>query len=103
MKFNVGNLFKALPALVVAAENIYNDEKSGSQKKVSIMSMIGIAADDAVKAVPAVLNPTQTTVAQAVSAEIDDIVSGYNQAGWPGAVTVGAIETPAVVGEAKAA
>ena len=101
MKVNCGKFFQALPVLVAASEQIYAEVKAGTEKKATILSLVGIAADDAVKAVPAVLDPHNTTLAQAASAEIDDIVAGYNADGWPGAIVLGAIGATGIVGAAQ--
>jgi hypothetical protein len=89
--------FSELPQLVQSAEKIYGTSKgSGKTKKQKVLALVDISAQEAAKAVVPVLDPHSATIAQAASAEVDSIVSGFNQSGWPGATVAGVTGATAI-------
>ena len=89
--------FSELPQLVQSTEKIYGASKgTGKTKKQKVLALVDISAQEAAKAVAPALDPHSATIAQAASAEVDSIVSGFNQNGWPGATMAGVVGATAV-------
>ena len=96
--------FSELPQLVQSAEKIYGTSKgSGQTKKQKVLAIVDISAQEAAKAVTPVLDPHNATIAQAASEEVDSIVAGFNQNGWPGATVAGVGGSTAVAGAVQEA
>ena len=102
-KVNWSAFFTELPQLVQATEKIYGATQGGGKtKKEKILAIVGVSAQEASKVVQPVLDPHSATIAQAASAEVDNIVAGFNANGWPGAAVAGAVGATAVVAAVQA-
>jgi hypothetical protein len=97
-KVNWSAFFSELPQLVQSAEKIYGaTQGSGQTKKQKILSIANISAQEAAKNVAPHLDPHNATIAQAASAEVDTIVTSYNQNGWPAAAVAGVAGATGIV------
>ena len=97
-KVNWSAFFSELPQLVQSAEKIYGaTQGSGQTKKQKILSIVNISAQEAAKDVAPALDPHSATIAQAASAEVDTIVTSYNQNGWPAAAVAGVAGATGIV------